>query len=92
MAAEELIREHIDAHGADSLLLRSKEPFAATEELVTLIELPHGTRVGLFAVGDNLIEWQGVRIMIALYCTIGPRKEAIALDKDEVLGPLKLSP
>lgn len=27
MAAEGLIQEHIDAHGADSLLQRSKEPF-----------------------------------------------------------------
>lgn len=86
MAAEGLIQEHIDAHGADSLLPRSREPFT-TEEI---LRLPHGTRVGPFMVGSNLV-WQGVRVMIALYCTMGPRKEAIALDREEIVGPRKLS-
>lgn len=89
MAADDLVQDHIDAHGADSLLPRSKEPFT-TEELVAILSLPHGTRVGHLAVGDNL-EWQGVRVMVALYCTMGPRKEAIALDRGEVFGPRKLS-
>ncbi|KAL3928931.1 MAG: hypothetical protein SGPRY_002180, partial [Prymnesium sp.] len=86
MAADGLVQKHIDAHGADSLLACSKEPFA-TEELVAILSLP---RAGHLAVGDNL-EWQGVRVMITLYCTMGPRKDAIALDRGEVFGPRKLS-
>lgn len=84
MAAEELSQDHIDALGADHLLPRSKEPFT-TEELVALLKLPHGTKVAAYVVGDNL-ERQGVRVTIELYCTMGPRKEAIAFDRDEFSG------
>ena len=45
--------------------------------------------VGRFVVGYNL-EWQGVRVLIALFCTMGCRQEAVALGAGEVLGPRKL--
>ena len=40
-------------------------------------------------VGPNL-EWQGVRVFVALFATMGCRKEAIALGKGEAPGPRKL--
>ena len=92
-AAQGLIREHIDAHGADALRRRSKEPFD-TAEIVAILRLPPGTVVPYAAsgitVGDNL-EWQGIVVFITLYCTGGWRKEAIALGAKEVFGGRKLS-
>ena len=92
-AAQGLIREHIDAHGADALRRRSKEPFD-TAEIVAILHLPLGTVVPYAAtgitVGDN-IEWQGVVVFINLYCTGGWRKEAIALGAKEAFGGRKLS-
>jgi len=59
-AAQGLVREHIDAHGADALRRRSKEPLDTTE-IFALLNLPKGTLVphgsSLVVVGDNL-EWQ----------------------------------
>lgn len=52
--------------------------------------LPQFTRVGHLVVGENL-EWQGVRVMITRLGTMGPRKEAIALDTGELFGARKLS-
>ena len=87
------MREHIDAHGADSLRRRSKEPFD-TAEIVAILNLPAGTLVAygssVITVGENL-EWQGVVVFINLYCTGGWRKEAIALGAKEVFGGRKLS-
>ena len=40
-------------------------------------------------VGNN-VEWQGVRVFVTLYATMGCRKEAIVLGKGEVPGPRKL--
>jgi hypothetical protein len=92
-AAQGLVREHIDAHGADALRRRSKEPLDTTE-IFALLHLPKGTLVphgsSLVVVGDNL-EWQGVVVFINLYCTGGWRKEAIALGPKEVFGGRKLS-
>ena len=92
-AAQGLVREHIDAHGADSLRRRSKEPFD-TAEIVAILNLPAGTLVAygssVITVGENL-EWQGVVVFINLYCTGGWRKEAIALGAKEVFGGRKLS-
>ena len=92
-AAQGLVREHIDAHGADSLRRRSKEPFD-TAEIVAILNLPAGTLVAygssVITVGENL-EWQGVVVFINLYCTGGWRKEAIALGVKEVFGGRKLS-
>jgi hypothetical protein len=92
-AAQGLVREHIDAHGADSLRRRSKEPFD-TAEIVAILNLPTGTHVAhgssVVTVGDNL-EWQGVVVFINLYCTGGWRKEAIALGPKESFGGRKLS-
>ena len=92
-AAQGLVREHIDAHGADSLRRRSKEPFD-TAEIVAILNLPVGTHVthgsSVVTVGENL-EWQGVVVFINLYCTGGWRKEAIALGPKEVFGGRKLS-
>ena len=92
-AAQGLVREHIDAHGADALRQRSKEPFD-TAEIVAMLHLAPGTVVPLgssyITVGDNL-EWQGVVVFINLYCTGGWRKEAIALGAKEVFGGRKLS-
>jgi hypothetical protein len=76
-AADGLVQEHIDVHGESSLIPASKEPFL-NSEIVAMLELPYGTVVGGIVVGDN-VEWQGVRVFIALYCTMGPRKEAVAL-------------
>ena len=92
-AAQGLVREHIDAHGADSLRRRSKEPFD-TAEIVAILHLPPGTVVpyaaSFITVGDNL-EWQGIVVFINLYCTGGWRKEAIALGAKEAFGGRKLS-
>jgi len=92
-AAQGLVREHIDAHGADALRRRSKEPLE-TAEIFALLNLPKGTLVAhgssCIVVGDNL-EWQGVVVFINLYCTGGWRKEAIALGPKEVFGGRKLS-
>ncbi|KOO23681.1 hypothetical protein Ctob_003729 [Chrysochromulina tobinii] len=92
-AAQGLVREHIDAHGADALRRRSKEPLE-TAEIFALLNLPKGTLVAhgssCVVVGDNL-EWQGVVVFINLYCTGGWRKEAIALGPKEVFGGRKLS-
>ena len=92
-AAQGLVREHIDAHGADALRRRSKEPLETTE-IFALLNLPKGTLVphgsSLVTVGDNL-EWQGVVVFINLYCTGGWRKEAVALGPKEVFGGRKLS-
>ena len=89
-AAQGLVREHIDAHGADALRRRSKEPFE-THEVLALLNLPRGTVVGHgIVVGDN-IDWQGVVVFIVLYLTGGWRKEAIALGPKEVFGGRKLS-
>ena len=93
MASEGLIQEHIDAHGPDSLLPKSKEPLEYAE-ISAMLQLPDGTIVGSGAdaitVGDNL-EWQGVRVWIALFCTGGFRKEAVALGPGERVGPRKLT-
>ena len=93
MAAEGLVQEHIDAHGADSLLPRSKEPLTVVE-IEAMLDLPEGTTIvfagGSVAVGDNL-EWQGVRVWISLYCVGGFRKEAVAIGRGEVFGFRKLS-
>ena len=92
-AAQGLVREHIDAHGADSLRRRSKEPFD-TAEIVAILNLPAGTCVAhgssVVTVGENL-EWQGVVVFINLFCTGGWRKEAIALGPKEAFGGRKLS-
>ena len=92
-AAQGLVREHIDAHGADALRRRSKEPFD-TAEIVAMLHLAPGTVVpwgsSYVLVGDNL-EWQGVVVFINLYCTGGWRKEAIALGAGEMFGGRKLS-
>ena len=93
MAAEGLIQEHIDTHGADSLLPKSKEPLLVGE-IISMLNLPPGTVVGIGAmsvtVGDNL-QWQGVRVWITLLCTGGFRKEAFAIGTDEKFGHRKLS-
>jgi hypothetical protein len=92
-ASQGLVRDHIDAHGADALRRRSKEPFE-TAEIVALLRLRPGTVINhgssFITVGDN-IEWQGVVVFINLYCTGGWRKEAIALGPKEVFGGRKLS-
>ena len=92
-ASQGLVREHIDAHGADALRRRSKEPFH-TAEIFALLNLPVGTILkygsSFVLVGDNL-EWQGVVVFINLYCTGGWRKEAIALGPKEAFGGRKLS-
>ena len=76
-ASQGQVREHIDAHGADALRRRSKEPFH-TAEIFALLNLPVGTILthgsSFILVGDNL-EWQGVVVFINLYCTGGWRKE-----------------
>lgn len=79
MAADRLVQEHIDSYGVDSLLTRSEEPFT-TEELIALLKLPYGTRAGHLVLRDNL-EWQGVQVMIALYCTMGPFKKPSPLTR-----------
>jgi len=92
-ASQGLVRDHIDAHGADALRRRSKEPFE-TSEIVALLRLRPGKVINhgssFITVGDN-IEWQGVVVFINLYCTGGWRKEAIALGPKEVFGGRKLS-
>lgn len=89
-AAKGLVQEHIDTHGAEALEPRSKEPFT-TAEIEAMLDLPVGTVVAAgVVVGDN-IAWQGVRVFIALYCTAGFRKEAIAIGSGEAFGPRKLS-
>ena len=93
MANEGLIQEHIDVHGRESLLEKSKEPFEFGE-IVGMLSLPRGTRIvadGVAVeVGDNL-DWQGVVVQIHLFCTAGIRKEGIAVGPDEVHGPRKFS-
>ena len=42
-AAEGLTQEHIDAHGAVTLLPKSKEPFASIDEIMALLNSPEGT-------------------------------------------------
>jgi hypothetical protein len=93
MAADGLVQEHIDVHGTDSLMPKSKEPFH-TSELMAMLALPVGTEVacggGSVVVGPG-IEWQGVRVFIALFATMGCRKEAIALDAGQQFGWRTLS-
>ena len=90
MAAEGLVQEHIDVHGTESLLPKSKEPLTFGE-IKGMLTLKIGTVVGgkhgvpAITVGDN-VHWQGVVVFINLYCTMGPRKEAIALGVDEVFS------
>ena len=43
-----------------------------------MLALPEGTRVLDITVGPNL-EWQGARVFVALFATMGCQKEAIAL-------------
>eukprot|EP00965_Chrysotila_dentata_P015275 505198-Pleurochrysis_carterae.AAC.1 len=88
-AADGLVQQHIAAHGADSLLPKSKEPLTRAE-IVGLLSLPHGTVVDGVLVGDNLA-WQGVRVWIALFATGGLRKEAVALGPGEKLDAFKLT-
>ena len=89
-AAAGLVREHIDTHGEDALRRHSKEPFE-TAELEALLMLPIGTAVAPgVVVGDN-VELQGVRVFIALFCTGGFRKEAIAIGDGESFGYRKLA-
>ena len=49
-----------------------------------------GSGADRVVVGDNVAR-QGVVVWIHLYCTMGPRKEAIATGEGEVFGPRKLS-
>lgn len=88
-AAAGLVQEHIDIHGAESLEPKSKEPLLTTE-IVAILNLPPGTTIveGI-VVGEN-IEWQSVRVMIALFCTAGFRKEAVGIGRGEAFGPRKL--
>lgn len=88
-AAAGLVQEHIDVHGADSLLPKSKEPFTHGE-IDAMLALPDGVIVAGVVVGDNL-PWQGIRTLICLFCTMGCRKEAVALGPGERMGPPKLS-
>ena len=94
MAAEGLIQAQIDTHGADSLLPKSKEPLTFGE-ISAMLLLPEGTAIGngadAITVGDINLEWQGVRTWIALLCTGGFRKEAVALGPEECAGPRKLT-
>ena len=93
IAAEGLIQERIDVHSADSLLPKSKKPLSI-EEIEAMLDLPLGTVVifagGRVVVGHNL-EWQGVRVWIALFCVGGFRKEAMGVGHGEVFGFRKLS-
>ena len=93
LAADGLIQEHIDTHGADSLLPKSKKTFD-TWENVGMLSVSPGTRIcsaaGMIEVGDN-IAWQGIVVWITLFCTMGCRKEAIALRTGEVFNAQKLS-
>jgi len=84
-----LVQEHIDTHGADSLEPKSKEPFL-TVEIIAMLALPDGMRIGGLTAGDN-VEWQGVRTCIALAATMGPRSEIFAIGKGEAFGPRKAS-
>ena len=92
-AAQGVIRELVDAEGPEVLIPKSAEPFDASE-IIGMLSLPEGTRVVVggvvVTVGDNL-EWQGTRVFIALFATMGCRKEAVALGPDEAFGPRKLS-
>ena len=88
MAADGLVQEHIDVHGPDSLQPASKEPLLASE-IVAVLGLTPGLNVAGFTVGYN-VEWQGVRVFVTLFATMGCRKEAIALGAGEVPGPRKL--
>jgi len=89
MAARGLVQEHIDAHGTEFLETKSKEPLT-TAEIVGMLSLPQGTKVGELTVGPN-VEWQGVRVTLALGATMAPRIEAFAIGQDEEFGPRKLS-
>ena len=93
MAAEGLIQEHVDTHGPESLLPKSKEPFSFGEIRAMLL-LPPGTVVrfsgAAIVVGDNL-EWQGCVVWINMLCTGGFRKEVFALGPGERDGPRKAS-
>jgi len=64
LAADGLMQEHINAHGADSLLPKSKKTFD-TWGIIAMLNLPKGTRIktaaGVIKVGNNLA-WQGVRV------------------------------
>ena len=92
-AAEGLIQEQIDAHGADSLIPTSKEPLERAE-IEGMLALPAGTVIsykgGRVVVGDNP-DWWGVRVWISLFCTGGFRKEAVGLERGETFGWRKLS-
>lgn len=82
-AADGLINQHIDTHGLEGVLPHSTEAMQ-TAEIMAILRLPTGTRVGPFVVGDN-IEWQGVVVMICLFATMGCRMEAIALGSGEAM-------
>ena len=88
MAADGLVQEHIDVHGADALQPQSKEPLLAAE-IIGVLGLAPGTDVAGVTVGHN-VEWQGVRVLVALLATMGCRKEAVALGQGEVPGPRKI--
>jgi hypothetical protein len=80
MAADGMVQEYIDVLGADSQMPKSKEPFH-TSELLAMLALPAGTRVawggGSVVVGPG-IEWQGVRVFIALFATMGKKNSTHA--------------
>lgn len=92
MAADGLVQEHIDAHGADSLLPASKEPLHASE-IIAVLGLESsltGQVIGGVTVSSSNVEWQGVRVFVTLFATMGCRKEAVALGPKEQAGPRKL--
>ena len=93
-AAAGVVQEHIDDHGSDALLPRSKEALETTE-IVAMLQLPsvlngQPVYVGSIRVGDN-IEWQGVKVFLCAECTGGWRREAFAVGPDERMGPRKIS-
>ena len=89
MAAEGLIQEQIDVHGAEILLVKSKEPFTYAE-VAAMFALTHGDAVIAGIVMGEGIDAQGVRVYMALFATMGPRGEAIALGERETYGGRKL--
>ena len=84
-----IVQEQIDDHGPESIEVKRREPLQ-NWMLIRWLELPMGTSVGPYTVGDNL-PWQGVRTWICYHASTGSRKADVALDDGVKWGLRHLS-